>query len=89
MKQNFSGAKSFLNNNAMKKLTLTLFALLLLCSFKLGDSSQSVYICSDSSAKVYHSSYTCRGMESCKGDVMGVSLEKAEKMGKKKCKICF
>jgi hypothetical protein len=73
----------------MKKLTLTLFAFLLLSSFTLENSSSKVYICTGPKAKVYHSSSTCKGINRCSGDVVGVSLAKAEEMGRRACKICY
>ena len=73
----------------MKKLTLTLATLLLLSSFSLESSPSTVYICTGPKAKVYHSSSTCRGMNRCSGEVVGVSLAKAKKMGRRECKICW
>jgi len=73
----------------MKKLTLTLFTLLLLSSFTFENSSSSVYICTGPKAKVYHSVSTCRGMSRCSGNIVRVSLAKAEKMGRRECKICY
>ena len=73
----------------MKKLTLTLFAILLLSSFTLDNSSSSVYICNGPKAKVYHSINNCRGLNRCSGDIVSVSLAKAKKMGRRECKICW
>jgi len=73
----------------MKKLTLTLFTFLLFSSFSSVKTSSGVYICTDSNAKTYHSSYSCKGFGSCKGDIKGISMEQAIKMGRKSCKICF
>jgi len=61
----------------------------LFSSFSLEKTPTSVYICTDTNAKTYHSSYSCRGIGSCKGDIKGVSLEQAIKMGRKSCKTCF
>jgi len=73
----------------MKKLTLTLVTLLLLSSFSLESSPYTVYICTGPKAKVYHSVSTCRGLNRCSGEVVGVSLAKAKKMGRRECKICW
>jgi len=73
----------------MKKFMLTLFTLLFLSSFTPKESSPYVYVCTDSNAKVYHSTYTCKELNNCKGDFKGISLEKALELGKKKCKICY
>jgi hypothetical protein len=84
-------AKSYLItlNSFMKKLTLTLVTFLLFSSFALENSSTTVYICTGPKAKLYHSSSTCRGMNRCSGEVVGVNLAKAEKMGRRECKICW
>jgi len=73
----------------MKKLTLTLFAFLLLSSFTLENSSSKVYICTGPHAKVYHASASCRGLNRCSGTVKTISLAKAQEMGRRACKVCW
>jgi len=74
---------------SMKKLTLVVFAFLLLSGFTPEKSSSNVYICTGQKATVYHSSSICRGMNRCSGNIAAVSLAKAEKMGRRGCKICY
>jgi len=73
----------------MRKITLTLFAILLLTSFTYENSSSKVYICTGPKATVYHSSVTCRGMNRCSGNKVAITVAKAEKMGRRECKICY
>jgi hypothetical protein len=84
-------AKSYLIilNFFMKKLALTLVTFLLFSSFTLENSSSTVYICTGPKAKVYHSVSTCRGLNRCSGNVVSVTLAKAEKLGRRECKICW
>lgn len=72
----------------MKKLTLVLVAFLLFSGFTPENSASNVYICTGPKAKVYHSSSTCRGMNNCGGNIIAVTLARAEKMGRRECKIC-
>ena len=63
----------------MKKLTLTLFALILLTGFTAPNGTKTVYICTGPKAQVYHSSATCRGMSRCSEEIKAISLTNAEK----------
>jgi hypothetical protein len=60
----------------MKKLTLSLFVILLFSGFTPEKFSSSVYICTGPKANVYHLTNTCKGMNRCSGDIVGVSWEK-------------
>lgn len=73
----------------MKKLTLTLFTLILLTGFTAPNGTKTVYICTGPKAQVYHSSATCRGMNRCSEEIKAISLANAEKMERRKCKICW
>ena len=66
----------------MKKLIL-LSSILLLTSFNSVESD--VYICGEKGAKKYHFSKNCRGLASCKHEIIKVSLQKAKSMGKDLC----
>ena len=70
----------------------TLFPSLLL-SLALAISSlgaeQKVYICTGPKSECYHKTKTCRGLNRCSGQVKQVSLQEAEKMGRRKCKVCY
>ena len=56
------------------------------------DSQESetgfVYICTGKTAHAYHSNEDCYGLSSCKGDVISVSLDEAEDMGRTPCHYC-
>ena len=48
-----------------------------------------VYICTGKYAKRYHRDSDCRGLGSCKGDVVLVPLSTAKKQGKTPCGYCY
>jgi len=73
----------------LKKLTLSLFTILLLSAFSPESPSSTVYICTGPKAKAYHSISTCRGAKNCSEAIVAVSLAKAKKMGRRECKICW
>ena len=54
-----------------------------------GSGEKTVYICTGKSAKKYHKSPRCKGLRSCKGDIVEVELSRAEAMGKTPCRICY
>lgn len=64
------------------KSTLLLVALSILLSFT---QSSSVYICDSSSAKKYHLSPTCRGLNACKPQIVKISLGDAQNRGRALC----
>lgn len=49
----------------------------------------SVYICTGKSAKVYHSSKTCGGLNRCGSEIIKVSKAKAESIGRRPCMKCY
>lgn len=51
--------------------------------------SSGVYICTGPSSKRYHSTSNCRGLGSCSGNVVKMSLAKAREKGRTPCKICY
>lgn len=48
-----------------------------------------VYICTGPSAKTYHKTDECRGLNKCSANIKLVSKHKAESMGRRPCKICY
>lgn len=69
----------------MKTLLLTLALLV----FSGNTSQKSVYICTGGSSVAYHKSSTCSGLRNCKGSIKEISLQEAEKMNRRPCKICY
>lgn len=52
-------------------------------------SGETVFICSGSTSKRYHSDPDCRGLSNCTGEIEEVSEEEAEDMGRTPCQICY
>ena len=48
-----------------------------------------VFICTGPSAKTYHRTNDCRGLSRCSGDIEEVSLDEAEDMERRACRICY
>lgn len=51
--------------------------------------SQTVYYCTGSNAKKYHSSSHCRGLRKCSYRIVKCSKSEARKKGFRPCKICY
>lgn len=52
--------------------------------------STDVYICNSTTASVYHSSKTCKGLDKCTHEIKEVSKEDAEKKYQRRaCKVCY
>ena len=66
----------------MKKI-ICLFFIYTLFSFKNVDST--VYVCESKSAKKYHLSETCRGLNPCKHKIVKTTQSKARDMGLTLC----
>jgi hypothetical protein len=77
----------------MKK-TLFLTIIFLLPLFGSGEASNvpqqetKVLVCTGKYAKRYHS-HKCRGLKSCKGEILTVTLAKAKKDGYTPCGYCY
>ena len=56
---------------------------------KIESSVSIVYVCTGSNSKRYHKTDECWGLNSCSGDIVRVSIEKARQMGRTPCKICY
>ena len=61
----------------------------LILAFFVSCISESVFICTGTTAEVYHKSDNCRGLNRCGGDVKRISLKKAEELHRRPCRICF
>lgn len=74
----------------MKKALIVLGSVLLLSSFTVGlnEGADKVYICTGGSSQCYHSRNTCSGLRRCSGEIKQITLEQAQKMNRRPCKIC-
>lgn len=64
----------------------------LICSkleYSVEQKSQIVYICTGPQAKVYHRTSKCKGLNKCSGNVKQVTIEKAQSMKRRACKLCY
>lgn len=48
-----------------------------------------VYICTGPQSKRYHRTSSCRGLNSCSGDIKAVTLSYAKSIGRTPCGWCF
>ncbi len=48
-----------------------------------------VYICTGPKSTVYHKTDKCRGLKNCSTSVKKVTIQEAEKMGRRACKVCY
>ncbi len=77
--------------------SIALVAMLSLTSFtapkqepaKAEQKTEYVYVCKGKSAKRYHASSRCKGLKNCKSGMEKVTLDKAKKMGRTACRICY
>lgn len=51
--------------------------------------SAKVYICPGNSATVYHKYKDCKGLNRCRSKLKAVTIDEAERMGRRKCRICY
>lgn len=75
----------------MKKLAVIAF-MLLICGINNYSSEMGggkVYVCTGSRSQCYHRTETCRGLNTCKGEIKAVSLKTAQSLGRRECKICY
>lgn len=52
-------------------------------------AEEKVYICTGKSAKRYHRTSNCRGLNRCGGNVVSISKSAAEKGNRTPCTICY
>ncbi|KAF2517196.1 hypothetical protein [Flavobacterium foetidum] len=65
------------------KHTLILLILFFLTSFR--PQEKKVYLCGSSGAKKYHLKETCRGLSSCRSEIVKTSLKQAQGYGLTLC----
>ena len=80
----------------MKNNTLLLFALLAIAS--CGGSKEKenkknhydeVYVCTGRYAKRFHCDEDCKGLQSCRSEIVVMSIEEAEDYGLTPCGYCY
>jgi hypothetical protein len=54
----------------------------------MGQSEETVYVCTGPSSRCYHSKRRCKGLENCSGTIRAVSIDEAIKWGRRPCKFC-
>ncbi len=64
----------------------TIFALLIFATLVFS-KSETVYICVSPTAKKYHYSQKCRGLQKCTHTIKSVTLSEASKLGYTACLI--
>ena len=93
---------NYMTNHKKPFGTVILFAILLFCSCASEKNSNednadadyffqddAVYICTGRFARTYHSNPNCSGLNLCSAEIDAVPVEKAKKMGRRKCKKCY
>lgn len=50
--------------------------------------SECVYVCSGPTSKRYHSVDDCQGLSNCSGEILEMTQEEAEDIGKTPCRMC-
>jgi hypothetical protein len=53
------------------------------------DNSNDVYVCTGRYAKRFHCDEDCKGLRSCRGDIVVMSIEEAEDYGLTPCGYCY
>lgn len=81
-----------LKNVMNLSMSLTLLSACLFLSSSCAGSRHNegeVYICTGPSATVYHKTDECKGLLRCSRAIESISLDEAESMGRRPCKICY
>ena len=52
-------------------------------------TSTAIYICNSPTAETYHNNPECRGLSRCRYEVVEVTQEEAEELGRRPCKFCY
>lgn len=55
----------------------------------VGCASDNIYICTGPQSEVYHRAEDCAGLSKCSGVIKSITISKAEKIGRRPCKICL
>ena len=73
----------------MKNLIILLM-LLLFGTLQTTDNqaSKTVYICTGGKSVCYHSTPNCKGLRNCSREIKEITLEDAQKMNRRPCKMC-
>lgn len=48
-----------------------------------------IYVCTGKYAKRFHCDEDCKGLQSCRGDIVVMSIEEAEDYGLTPCGYCY
>ena len=51
--------------------------------------SVAVFICNSATAYAYHSYESCRGLNRCTHEIVRVSEERAQELGRRPCQVCW
>jgi hypothetical protein len=73
----------------MLRYFIPLIIMLSMATSTATNDSPKVYICQGSKSACYHKTPNCRGLSRCSSDVVSTTKEKAEKAGRRPCKICW
>lgn len=82
----------------MRKIALAILLLLLIgCSSKEEEQQQeqeveqttTIYICNSPTAETYHNNPECMGLSRCRYEVVEVTQEEVEELGRRPCKFCY
>ena len=53
------------------------------------NTGHTAYICTGPQSKRFHKTSHCRGLNSCSGEILAVSISKAQSMRRTPCKWCY
>ena len=80
----------------MKNNTLLLFALLAIASCGETKEKKSkklhydeIYVCTGRHAKRFHCDEDCKGLQSCRSEIVIMTIEEAEDLGLTPCGYCY
>ncbi len=71
----------------MKRLLI--FGLLLVGSISSAQAPAKVYICTGQYATSYHKTSDCKGLGNCKADIKSITMQEAQRLNRKPCRICY
>lgn len=77
-------------DNLSKKMEyLKLLSVYIMSLTIVGCTSDNSYICTGPQSEVYHRTEDCAGLSKCSGVIKSITISKAEKIGRRPCKICL
>lgn len=59
------------------------------CFGEMVSNPSNVFVCTGGSSKKYHGLKDCRGLSSCNGSVVKMTVAKAKQAGRTACKLCI